>query len=104
SRWWGEMAVKHKSGKSEEQNYAEGYRRWYSVYDLPYDCVYGHSVFVQPHVHQNPGAGRTIGIDTGNVFGGTLTAAIMSEKPLHFISVPPNKIYCPDKLGKFMIR
>ena len=103
-RWWGIDAAKHKSKMTEEQNRAEGYVRWYEAYDGEEDVVYGHSVFVQPFIHQNKGKGRTIGIDTGNVFGGVLTAVIHGERSLYFVSVPPKKIYCEDKQEKFKPR
>lgn len=103
-RWWGADATKHKSKKTEEESRAEGYVRWYEVYDGAEDVVYGHSVFVQPFIHQNKGKGRTIGIDTGNVFGGVLTAVVHGEKDLFFISVPPKKVYCEDKQEKFKPR
>lgn len=102
-RWWGVDAVKHRSKKTEEESRAEGYVRWYEVYDGEEDVAYGHSVFVQPFVHQNKGKGRTIGVDTGNVFGGVLTAVIHGEASLYFVSVPPKRVYCEDKQEKFKV-
>jgi diadenosine tetraphosphatase ApaH/serine/threonine PP2A family protein phosphatase len=94
TRWWGPEAAQHKDGKSEDDSRKEGYERWYRLYDHEYDVVYGHSVFAQPNIQQNPGAGMTIGIDTGCCFGGALTAVIMdgSRKP-YFISVKAKKIW-----------
>lgn len=87
SRWWGPAAATLKF--SEEQSRAQGWRRWYEFYDHPQRCVYGHSVYAQPFLHQNEGAGTTYGIDTGSCFGGSLTAALFSsptEDPI-FLSV-----------------
>ena len=78
NRWWGHDATRQpKIGKTEEQSYAEGYRRWYEVYDFDYDCIFGHSVMgIKPFVYQKEGYGKIIGIDTGSCFGGYLTAYI----------------------------
>lgn len=93
-RWWGKDSIMHKSGRTEEQNRAEGYHRWYEIYDGEYDVVYGHSVFSQPYIHQNKGCGKTIGIDTGSCFGGMITAGIFdtSRKPF-FVSVKSEKVH-----------
>jgi len=88
NRWWGRDAKKQpKIGKTEKESYAEGYRRWYEFYDDEYDCIFGHSVFgLDPFIHQNPGCGKTIGIDTGSCFGGNLTACIYPD--MEFIQEP----------------
>lgn len=105
TRWWGPEANQHRSGCSEEQNREQGFRRWYEVYDGVENVVYGHSVFTQPYIHQNPNAGWTVGVDTGNVFGGVLTAGVFVDKNRpYFISVPPKRVYCADKLGQFLPR
>ncbi len=92
-RWWGPDATHHKSGKSEEESRTEGYYRWYERYDFEYDCVYGHSVWQQPFIHQNPGSGRTIGVDLGSCFGGSLCAAIMDGGEPWFVVVKSKKIH-----------
>lgn len=73
-------------GNTEAQNRAEGWVRWYEVCDHPYLVVYGHSVYEHPMVY-----GNTIGIDTGCVFGGALTAVILPDK--RFVSVKARKTY-----------
>lgn len=79
-----------RNGRTEEQNRADGWRRWYEVYNHEYDCIYGHNVYqAGPFVHQNSGFGRTIGIDTGCNWSGELTAVIMPE--LRFVSTPKKK-------------
>jgi diadenosine tetraphosphatase ApaH/serine/threonine PP2A family protein phosphatase len=81
SRWWGNKAHFHKSGKTEAENVAEGWARWYHIYNLPHRVAFGHSVFAMPKEHQNEGAGLTVGVDTGCCFGGSLTAAIFDNSP-----------------------
>lgn len=93
TRWWGPDATRHKCKKSEADSRLEGFHRWYSIYDWTYDVVYGHSVFNQPFVHQNPGCGRTIGVDTGSVFGGALTAAILDGSDPWFVAVKAKQIW-----------
>lgn len=94
-RWWGKDATKHKCKKTEEESSREGYARWYHLYDYQYDCAYGHSVFNQPKVHQNPGYGRTVGLDQGSCFGGSLTAGIFDGGEPFFVSVRVLKCYAP---------
>lgn len=109
TRWWGKEAPKHKCGLTEEESFKEGYRRWYEVYDSPWNVIYGHSVFVQPYYNnnnnKNKNSGFTLGIDTGVPFGGHLTAVIMKDNVIsHFVSVRSKKIYCEDKLENFIPR
>jgi hypothetical protein len=100
SKWWGKDATVH-GGKTEEQLKEMGWARWYDIYDGPWNVVYGHSVFAQPHIQQNPGAGMTIGIDTGSCFGGMLTALIWDEKQTpSFVSVKVRENYAKkEKVG-----
>jgi protein phosphatase len=93
TRWWGPDADSHKEGKSEAQSRAEGYSRWYELWQHPYDVAYGHSVWNQPFIHQNPGAGRTVGVDLGSCFGGSLTAAVFDGGEPWFVSVKSRKIH-----------
>lgn len=88
NRWWGGDSTRQpRVNKTEEESRAEGYARWYEVYDQKYDCIYGHSVMgLDPYIHQREGYGRTIGIDTGSCFGGFLTALIYPE--MKVIKVP----------------
>lgn len=95
-RWWGKDATLHKCGKTEAESYAEGWRRWYHVYDYKYDCAFGHSVFNQPTIHQNEGCGRTVGLDQGSCFGGSLTAGIFDGEEPFFVSVRVRKCYTPE--------
>jgi predicted phosphodiesterase len=102
TRWWGEDAKFGISKKTEEQSRAEGWERWYKLYDFEHNCIYGHSTWAQPVVHQNPGYGKTIGIDTGTSFGGTLTACIYEKgSPEYYISVKNKKVYYADTVRSF---
>ncbi len=84
SKWFGV----DRNGESEEELRKEGWVRWYEICDHPYTIVYGHSVFPSPMVY-----GNTIGIDTGCVYGGDLTAVILPER--EFVSVKAKKVYWP---------
>lgn len=94
NRWWGPDAIKQgKEAKSEVDNRAEGYERWYRLYDHEYDCVFGHSVFNQPLIHQNEGSGKCVGVDTGSCFGGMVTAGIFDGGDPVFLSVKSKRVY-----------
>lgn len=94
TRWWGNMAQSHKSGKSEADSRTEGYSRWYELYDHPYRVAFGHSVFAMPKTNRNPGAGLTVGLDTGCCFGGALTAGIWEKgKDPWYVSVRAKESY-----------
>lgn len=95
-RWWGKDAILHESGKSEEQNRAEGYERWYRLYDFHEDVIYGHSTVAQPMIYQSKKGGKCIGVDTGSCFGGSITACIYDNYSFHFISVKAEKVYYPN--------
>jgi len=78
TEWW---------GYEEEAGYhAQGWRRWTEVYEHEQLCVYGHSVYPEPHFVNN-----TLGLDTGCVFGGSLTAVILPDRK--FISVRAKRQY-----------
>lgn len=68
------------------QSRAEGFAPWQELYNGNEQVVYGHSVFEEPNIH-----GNTIGIDTGCVYGGKLTALVLPEKK--FISVKAKAAY-----------
>jgi hypothetical protein len=58
---------------------------WFEQYEGK-TAVFGHWVFTAPHVTKS-----TIGIDTGCVYGGSLTAVILPERRL--VSIPAVKSY-----------
>lgn len=101
TRWWGRDAGIF-GGKTEADLLKEGWRRWYHLYDYEQDCVYGHSTFAQPKIDQNPGCGRTIGIDTGSCFGGSVTAAIFDRSGTpFFVSIKAKRVWYPNPRRSF---
>lgn len=96
-RWWGDDAMDCKPNKTEDESRKEGWERWYRLYDHEQNCIYGHSVFAQPFIHQNPGCGMTIGVDTGSCFGGSITACIYeNNKEPYFLSVKSKQVWYND--------
>jgi predicted phosphodiesterase len=59
---------------------------WYEVYKDPRLVVYGHWAKPEPVVRRN-----SIGLDTGCVYGGSLTALVLPERRL--VSVPARRAY-----------
>jgi diadenosine tetraphosphatase ApaH/serine/threonine PP2A family protein phosphatase len=59
---------------------------WFDVYDGDQTVIFGHWVFGEPVVKAN-----AIGIDTGCVYGGRLTACVLPERNL--VSVPARRAY-----------
>lgn len=104
TKWWGEDAKMFEAfGETEEQLTKKGWNRWYRLYDHDQHVIFGHSTFAQPFIHQNPGYGMTIGVDTGSCFGGSVTACIFdgTTNP-SFMSVKCKKIYYTDAYRSFM--
>ena len=60
-----------------------------STYDFGKPVVFGHTVFTDPYLTDS-----RIGIDTGAVYGGRLTALLLPEREV--ISVPGEGIVLPD--------
>jgi diadenosine tetraphosphatase ApaH/serine/threonine PP2A family protein phosphatase len=59
---------------------------WFDVYEGNQTVIFGHWVFGEPVVKTN-----AIGIDTGCVYGGRLTACVLPER--HLVSVPARRAY-----------
>jgi hypothetical protein len=59
---------------------------WFDVYEGNQTVIFGHWVFREPVVKTN-----AIGIDTGCVYGGNLTACVLPERQL--VSVPARRVY-----------
>jgi serine/threonine protein phosphatase 1 len=59
---------------------------WFEAYRGNQTVIFGHWVFSEPVVRQN-----AIGIDTGCVYGGRLTAYVLPER--HLVSVPAHRAY-----------
>lgn len=72
-----------------------GTRYWSEVWTGPESLLYGHAVhdLYRPRVDEHSGY-ACYGIDTGCVFGGRLTAAVLQDsKPVEYVSVPAKKKY-----------
>jgi len=87
TRWWG---YDHIHERTEEENRADGWVRWYEVCNHEEIIVYGHSVYEKPFRYNN-----TIGVDTGCVYGGELSAVILPD--WKYISVSAKKAYFPKR-------
>jgi len=59
---------------------------WFDAYNENQIVIFGHWVFGEPLVRKN-----AIGIDTGCVYGGRLTACVLPER--HLVSVPARRAY-----------
>jgi serine/threonine protein phosphatase 1 len=59
---------------------------WFDAYSGKQTVIFGHWVFGEPLVREN-----AIGIDTGCVYGGRLTACVLPER--HLVSVPARRAY-----------
>lgn len=66
----------------------EGDVLWPSVWDGERTVLYGHTPLREPRVEP-----RAIGLDTGCVYGGSLTAAIREEKAWKLVSEPARRAY-----------
>jgi hypothetical protein len=84
TRWF----TRDKKGRTEQENRKAGWKRWYEVYDHPYNVVFGHAVFRHKPLVYKPSefAGYCIGVDTGAWWCGQLTAVILPE--MKFVSTP----------------
>jgi len=65
-------------------------RFWSEVWDGEYTVLYGHSMTAsgKPRID-----GKTIGLDTGCVYGGRLTAAVWERGGWFMVSVPARRAY-----------
>jgi hypothetical protein len=63
---------------------------WFERYQDDKGMIFGHWVFAAPFVR-----GNVIGIDTGCVYGGRLTAVVLPE--LRIVSVPAHRAYAVRK-------
>jgi len=69
---------------------------WAELWDQHFNVVYGHEAhsLSRPYDVQAPSGARTVGIDTGCVHGGHLTAFVVeNDGATHFVQVPAAKCY-----------
>lgn len=101
SKWWGQQSEDFY-GFTELELEAQGWHRWYKLYDHPYDIAFGHSVFSAPFIHKNPNSGTCFGLDQGGVFGGNLTGMIYYGKDDYRIKqIQSKRVYCRDMFKQF---
>jgi len=86
--------VGYRGGNIFEQ--PEGTRAWSEVWNGPESVVYGHHIhsFETPRMDRFDG-GFCLGIDTGCVYGGRLTAAVFEDgcQEPEFLQVSPSKVH-----------
>lgn len=82
-----------------EHQQPPGSVHWTELYKGPENVIYGHHAhsFTEPHVTVHESNVRTIGIDTGCCFGGSLTALVLEGNSPNFetkfVQVPAKKLY-----------
>lgn len=83
---------------SSDLEQPEGSLCWMELWRGPKSVVYGHAVhsLSEPRVDDH-GAFRCVGVDTGCVFGGRLTAMLLLDGRTEFVSVPAKREYMPLK-------
>ncbi len=66
---------------------------WAEMWRGPENVVYGHSVFSAARFDVGPTGSTCVGIDTGCVYGGALTAAVLDCGVMNMVSVKAKKPY-----------
>lgn len=66
---------------------------WTELYSGPYNVIYGHNVhsLSDPNIEVRPSGIKTVGIDTGCVFGGRLSAFILPDEEV--VQIQSKKVY-----------
>jgi len=90
SKWFRET----QNGVKEEDLRVLGWKRWYELYNQPYDLVFGHNVWShgQAFQYEAPNGKLLAGIDTGGWFSKNLTAFIY-----------PDCFYVSTLLGEYFL-
>ncbi len=89
----GDIRWTRKQGQyTNEESRAHGYASWQELYDGAERVIYGHTLYSEPNIQ-----GLTTGIDTGCVFGGSLTAVIIPDEKI--IQVKAKKKYAERHEG-----
>jgi bis(5'-nucleosyl)-tetraphosphatase (symmetrical) len=87
-RYVDKKTLRYVKPKTKEQPPGTDY--WADRWDQPYNIIFGHQKFDKPMVFKNKN-NVCIGIDTGCVFGGSLTAFNVDKN--EFIQVKADKAY-----------
>jgi bis(5'-nucleosyl)-tetraphosphatase (symmetrical) len=74
---------------------------WAEAWPGPECVIYGHSTFESPRVDRRPLGSVCVGLDTGCVYGGALSAAVLDGNRLEIVSVKAAREYFsyPDRVG-----
>lgn len=83
--------VGHRGGFEQQ----DGTVFWTSLWPGPLNVVYGHSVhsYTDPFVTKRPQGVRCVGIETGCVFGGRLTAMVIGPGTQEYVQVQAKRAY-----------
>lgn len=90
------MASLKETGEPPDAKMGERIVHWTELWSGPRNVVYGHYIWDRLHVH-SVGETLTIGIDTGCVHGGDLTALIFEERGIKIAQVKADKTYAAQK-------
>lgn len=87
--------VGETNGETDEDGYPIRTYRWRDRYKGGKLVFFGHDVFKEPSVYISQSGAEIVGLDTGCVFGGSLTAArVYDDKTFDFVQVKAKKVYC----------
>lgn len=93
-----QLIDKNRPGKTawttDEESIAKGFVPWWEAYDGEEYVFFGHTVFEKPFIKN-----RIVGLDTGCVFGGHLTAVILPD--MKFVQVKAKKTYSIRKFNNY---
>lgn len=101
---WLDSTGKHIPVSYEENWQVPSYaHHWADIWDQPFNVVNGHEAhsLSTPQVVQSPGGGTVVGLDTGCVHGGHLTALILDvgAGSYDFLRVKARRVYSKPTLG-----
>jgi hypothetical protein len=96
------MASLKETGEAPDPKIGEKIVHWTEIWSGPQNVVYGHYVWDEIHIN-SVGSVMSIGIDTGCVHGGKLTALVFEPRPnstfnINVVQVLAHKTYAERKL------
>lgn len=83
---------------NQDRSKPAGSKYWADVWNGPENIVFGHCVFEEPQVFKNKN-NTCIGIDTGAVYGGYLTALVFET--MEFIKIKSKQVYYNGDFSPF---
>ena len=83
---------KKNKNKNQEETEEDGPlpQAWAATWTGPQHIIFGHDAKRGLQTQQSP---WTVGLDTGAVYGNTLTGIILPART--FVSIPAQQVYCP---------